>query len=385
MKIQAYNETSVRNLQLIQTAENLLENGDLTPPQYEQVKTEFPVPFKQPNIFIRLGLLLFTSLCVIFSISLITFITGTLDSSSSGWGILSIIFAVSLTTVNEYFIRERQWYRQGSDNALAYASIGCFVMGISMLTKADSLSSLALLSFVSISIATVRYGDPLLALAAFYALLISFFSLIDDGQLPLILMSVAGAGLSILIYFFAQMASKRDDLFYWSDCFVVLKWAALGVFYASINYYVVGTIFQKNYENGTPTSYNTLFAVLTAVVPLVYLAVGIKTKDRTLWIMGFLGIVASIMTYRHYHSIMPIEYTLTLAGLAFLVLAFVLIKYLKTPKNGFAYQPKRHRSNLIESLVVNQLLQNAATSSTPEQHVKFGGGDFDGGGAEGDI
>ena len=129
------------------------------------------------------------------------------------------------------------------------------------------------------------------------------------------------------------------------------------------------------------TPYNWLFAVLTVVLPFVYLFMGIKNKDRILWILGSLGIVASIMTYRYYFAVMPIEWALTLAGLFALSLGVYLIKYLKTPKNGFVYIAKNNKSNFIESLVMNQLLQQSAQTGQPENDIKYGGGDFDGGGA----
>jgi uncharacterized membrane protein YgcG len=119
-------------------------------------------------------------------------------------------------------------------------------------------------------------------------------------------------------------------------------------------------------------------------VPLIYLILGIKNKDRILWIMGGLGVAASILTYRHYHSIMPIEWALTLAGIAFLALAYFLMTYLKTPRSGFIYLPKQNKNSLIEALVINQVLQQTAAGA-PDDSVKYGGGDFGGGGASGDF
>ena len=156
---------------------------------------------------------------------------------------------------------------------------------------------------------------------------------------------------------------------------------SLVVLYGSINYFVVDKILLNNYETSISTPYNWLFVVLTAVFPLAYLIVGIKNKNRILWILGSLGVVASILTYRLYFSVMPIEWALTLAGIFLLGLGFYLIKYLKTPQNGFIYSVKNSKSNFIESLVMNQLLQQSAQTGSPENNIKYGGGDFDGGGA----
>lgn len=382
MKFQIYDETAVRNLQINNKATELFEEGNLTPPQYEQVKTDFPVILNQPNVFVRLGLFFFTSLCILFAIALISFLLNDARLGEKSWGTLLLIFGIVLTILNEWFIRERNWYRQGSDNAICYASIACFVGGLSLMGQSYSFSTSSIISFVFITIATLRYGDPLLAFSAFYALILSFGALIEESQTPHIVLPFIGIVLSLIVYYFSKTALKNDALFYWEDCLKVLEITGLVAFYGSINYYIVDKILMfNNDETGVPTPYNMLFSVLTAVIPLVYLVFGIKTKDRILWILGSLGIVVSILTYRYYHTIMPIEWALTLASVVILVLAIYLIKYFKTPKHGFSYLLKTSKTNFIESLVMNQLLQQSAHSSTTEDTLKYGGGDFDGGGA----
>lgn len=378
MNFQAYHESDVRNFQLHLKAPELLEDGFLTPPQYEQVKTAFPVELRQGNIFVRIGLFLFTGLCILFSILFVSWIIGVLDSGQRGLGGLLLFFAVALTALNEYLIRKRHWYRQGSDNALCYASIICLVIGVGLVSKFDDPLDFSVFFLVFSSLAAVRYGDPIAALGAFYTLLFSFILAYDSNGLPMIHLPFVGVILSLTVYFFAKTALKNVSWFYWEDCFKVLEIVGLVAFYGSINYFVVDKLLDRDPETGIPSPYNYIFTFLTMFVPLFYLMAGIQTKDRILWILGGLGIVASILTFRYYHAIMPIEWALTLAGLALLVLAFLLIHYLKTPRKNFAYQPERGKSSLIETLIVNQFLpQTAANKDT----IPFGGGDFGGGGA----
>ena len=378
MNFQAYHESDVRNFQLHLKAPELLEDGFLTPPQYEQVKTAFPVELRQGNIFVRIGLFLFTGLCILFSILFVSWIIGVLDSGQRGLGGLLLFFAVVLTALNEYLIRKRHWYRQGSDNALCYASIICLVIGVGLVSKFDDPLDFSVFFLVFSSLAAVRYGDPIAALGAFYTLLFSFILAYDSNGLPMIHLPFVGVILSLTVYFFAKTALKNVSWFYWEDCFKVLEIVGLVAFYGSINYFVVDKLLDRDPETSIPSPYNYIFTFLTMFVPLFYLMAGIQTKDRILWILGGLGIVASILTFRYYHAIMPIEWALTLAGLALLVLAFLLIHYLKTPRKNFAYQPERGKSSLIETLIVNQFLpQTAANKDT----IPFGGGDFGGGGA----
>jgi uncharacterized membrane protein YgcG len=398
MIFQAYDETKVRNLQLREVASELLENGQLTPSQYEQVESVFPIVFKQSNVFVRIGLFLFTSLCIAFSIVLFGWVTMSISAHEKGIGVLCLISAFILTALNEFFIRDRNWYRQGSDNALCYAAIICFIFGFGLAFEVREDSSRALLGCFILTLGAVRYGDPLLAFGSFYVLLMGIFSSFDEQDMSYRMLPFVYAGIAVGIYFFTKYASKQASLFYWKDCFTVLEIASLFVFYTSINYWTVALLFEKSpvdeflnggaenletLQNGLSPSFSMLFIALTALVPLVYMFFGIKNKDRILWIMGGLGIATSILTYRHYHSIMPIEWALTLAGTAFLALGYFLMHHLKTPRNGFVYAPERHKNGFIEAVVVNQLTQQ--TSATPDDSVQYGGGDFGGGGASGDF
>jgi hypothetical protein len=398
MIFKAYNETDVRNLRLRKVADELLENGQLTPPQYEQVEAAFPIKFKQSNPFVRIGLFLFTSLCILFSALFLGWIIMASELNKDSLGILCLFFAFCLTALNEFFIRDRHWYRQGSDNALCYASIACFIIGLGLTFDVEANLSQALLCLFFLTLGAIRYGDPLLTFGSFYALITSIFYVFEKQEIPYLMLPFVSAGVALGIYFSVKYLSKQESSFYWKDCFTVLEIASLFVFYMSINYWAVALLFEKSptydfaedgvenletLQNGLSPSFLMIFAALTALVPLTYLVLGIKNKDRILWILGGLGIAASILTYRHYHSIMPFEWALTLAGIAFLALGYFLMHYLKAPRNGFVYAPERHKNSLMEALVVNQLLQQ--TPATPDDSVRYGGGDFGGGGASGDY
>jgi hypothetical protein len=399
MIFQAYNETDVRNLQLREVADELLENGQLTPPQYEQVEAAFPIKFKQSNPFVRIGLFLFTSLCILFSTLFLGWIIMASELNKDSLGILCLFFAFCLTALNEFFIRDRHWYRQGSDNALCYASIACFVIGLGLTFEVEANLSQALLCLFFLTLGAIRYGDPLLTFGSFYALITSIFYVFEKQEIPYLMLPFVSAGVALGIYFLVKYLSKQESSFYWKDCFTVLEIASLFVFYTSINYWTVALLFEKspvgeflnggeenlenNLQNGFSPSFSMLFVAFTALVPLGYMFFGIKNKDRILWIMGGFGIAASILTYRQYHSIMPLEWALALAGMFFLSLGYFLMHHLKTPRKGFVYAPERRKNGFIEALVVNQLTQQ--TSATPDDSVRYGGGDFGGGGASGNF
>ena len=97
-------------------------------------------------------------------------------------------------------------------------------------------------------------------------------------------------------------------------------------------------------------------------------------------IIGLLAIAFSIFTYRHYFSILPLEWALTLGGLLLVVLGILLIKYLKSPKFGVSSaEQTTHKFANLEAILVSEIIKTPG----PPTGTKFGGGDFGGGGATG--
>jgi hypothetical protein len=385
---QAYDIESIKNIEIRQTAQSLLAEGQLTPPQYEAVKETFPVAFKQTNIFMKIGLFIFMTLCILFGCGLLSLALGPLFFSSSNGGGLVLFYAISLFALNEFLIRENHWYRSGSDNALLYAAIVCLIGSIELMTGMRNPSSYLFLILIILGIATWRYGDPLLAFGAFATLLAWLFTMCKDFGLSLATIPLSLAVVSFTTYFFSKNQKNTEGGLYWADCFQVLEIAGLAAFYGSINYYVIqsAAISLDNRFETEALPLGSVFTLLTALVPVAYLVLGIKNRDRILWIMGSFCLIASVLTYRHYHSIMPIEWSLTLAGLAFLALGLFLMKYLATPRNGFAYQPERAKNNALEALLMNQVLQQTHnTGSVQDTPPQYGGGDFGGGGASADF
>lgn len=381
MNFQAHDEDDIRHLQIQNLAEDWLNEGDLTPPQYEAVKEAFPTDIKPYNIFIKLGLFIFTLLCIFFIGLVWGLITMPSYKDFEMIGIWLLGYGVVLIAATEYYIREKHWYQQGGDNALYYASIFCCVVGTSIMTRLESPLAYSIISLIFLVLGAWRYGDTLLAISAFYCLIYSFIMGYDEAGISPFTLPFVSATLSLVVYFLSKKAAQNEGLFYWENMWQGLEIVGLTTFYISCNYYVVESFLEDSSEiTGLPSPYNYIFIFLTTFIPLFYLIIGIQTKNRLLWNMGALGIVASGLTYRQYHSVLPIEWALTLIGIAVLVLAFLLLKYLKTAQKGFTYQPNNKKTHLLETLIISQVLQQTS-SAVPEDSVKLGGGDFGGGGA----
>jgi len=95
-------------------------------------------------------------------------------------------------------------------------------------------------------------------------------------------------------------------------------------------------------------------------------------------------IAAAIATFRYYYHVLPLDMALTIGGALILGIAYVVMKFLKTPQYGFTYaEPDTEHAMdrlKVESLIVAEAF--AKVPSAPAEHQdKFGGGDFGGGGS----
>lgn len=100
--------------------------------------------------------------------------------------------------------------------------------------------------------------------------------------------------------------------------------------------------------------------------------------------IGALTFVLSIATFRYYHSLMPAEWALILAGSLLFGFVYFIIQKIKEKKTGITFQPDYYTNttmlNTVEALIVNSQDMHHA-QATQQSNMPFGGGGFSGGGA----
>jgi len=129
-------------------------------------------------------------------------------------------------------------------------------------------------------------------------------------------------------------------------------------------------------------------AIGTAVVPIAFLAIAVRTRRYPFLLAGLGTAVASLVTLRYYVHLAPLWVVLTVSGIALVAGVFALRRFLDSgldkERAGFTAEP------LFEDLARLRLLEAAATvvSLSPEartmhEESRFtgGGGEFGGGGA----
>ena len=129
-----------------------------------------------------------------------------------------------------------------------------------------------------------------------------------------------------------------------------------------------------------------LFYAFTFLVPFLFLLTALRNRDRLMLRIGMGTAVLAVLTYRYYHSLLPAEIALTLAGAFLISLAYFSIRFLKTPlaaeRYGLTYLDG-NEAEQDEALNAEAALlsHNLGHTDQPEPGVEFGGGDFGGGGA----
>ncbi|OWP62466.1 hypothetical protein CDA63_13795 [Hymenobacter amundsenii] len=406
--IKAYNPTWAHQEALRQAARRWQRRGQISQPQLQTINETYPLDFYRPVIYLRILLFLLVALGYFAATGILgLFIYSAGQDQSFGSNHEEIVFGITclLASLGGHslllnIIRSSRTYRAGSDQALLYISLGlaaaaifCFVetgrpsIGGDWLTLNSPYLPLLLLPVLGLLIlASVSYADPLVAATAYLtglALVANILLRFGSGRLllPFAVMAAA-AGL----YYLVRRLGQRADYWYYRSCLLTLQALALATFYLGGNYLVVreanAALSGELISQQLP--FALVFYLLTAVIPLVYLAYGLHRPNRVWLLTGLAALAFSGYTVRFYHSVLPPTLASALLGAFLVALMALALRYLRTPRHGLTAasdDEATERPGLnLEALIV---AQTAHAPQAPEPGFQFGGGQSGGGGAEG--
>ncbi|WP_119081040.1 hypothetical protein [Chitinophaga alhagiae] len=352
----------------------------ITKEEYQHMMQQYPSRLYTPNPFIRIGLFLLTVLVVLFSFGLFALLFAAGLKSEEALGGYCIFFCLVTYAALEIFIREKQHYRSGVDDGLAWSAAGLALAGC-MLTSGLAVGAAPFYGLVFLlgTFFALRFLNMLMGLAAFAGLTgVVYYTLVYAAPdvLPFAVML-----LSLGVYLGARRYTASR---YYAPTLQLLQVAALAMLYAAGNYYVVretrGALFGEA-AGQMPAGW--LFWALTILIPLAYLYAGIRKKDKILLRTGLVLVAAVVFTVRYYHTVLPLETAMVLGGVVMMLLAYGLLRYLAVPKHGFSSEATDEAETLkglqiAESLVIAQTFKEAPR---PDNRFEFGGGTSSGGGA----
>ncbi|HKI00404.1 MAG TPA: hypothetical protein VKK31_00345 [Thermoanaerobaculia bacterium] len=319
-----------------------------------------------------------------------------------GWGfaVMAILTGIALTVLTELQIGRLKRSQGGTEAATSFAALGFLMGGVAWfvfdpldLPDDRAIPALLLLAAVLLAAAAWRWGYPLYAgLAA--ASLLAALTYVPGGRLLWIVLALLAAP-----FLMRRSDSERLPPAL-RHCFTaVLIVALIGLYLAvHLGSFDLGAIelVRRSFRDLGPASkigtLRWLSIAATALVPVVYLAIGIRTRRYPFLIVGLGTAIASLFTLRIYVHLAPLWVVLTLSGAALIAVVFALRRYLDSgpakERGGFTAEP------LFEDLARQRLLEVgvAVASFSPDARTvrdepKFagGGGEFGGGGSSSEF
>ncbi len=377
----AYNETWVENIHHQEIIDDWFFRKLISDKQRKEAYQAFPVGFHQSNAFIKIGLFLFTCIVASAGLGFISlFLFEIFSESRFSFSVISLIYAFIFLYFLEYFIKKNNFYRSGVDNALLYALLSAvFSAAVGFTNFALPIWIYCIIALFILLPALLRYADPIVAFVAYLTWLSFCFFLVTNYPIGKIIIPFVIMLISAITYFFIRFWKKKEVGHYYSEAQNIIEILTLTTFYFGGNYLIVreGNALLNDLTNSIQIDFAPLFYLFSTIIPLCYIVYGLRKHDRNFLLVGIGAAAFSIFTYRHYFSVLPLEWALTIAGLFLVGLCIWAIRTLKKAKFGLtsaAIGLNEYKN--LEAFIVNQAMQQ------PHQATKtdFGKGDFGGGG-----
>lgn len=393
--MQAYNINIIKNSFLKKKASFWHANKLISDQQYANILKQYSSKFYTPNIFVKIGLFIFISFIVLATLGIYSLLFSSMFSTNGiGLAIFScLLFSAVCFAVLETLIKSNNIYNAGSDEALLYIGLTFLAVGIYLIIDEISSDSPLAFFFTSlpfIAFAVIRYADRITTLVlSFCVYSIMFLVIMKLGDVAKLIMPFALMLFSAVLYFQIKKFKSKTELYYWRSCMDVVEFLSLIVFYMACNYYVIRessvNFFNMDLQIGEDIPLAFVFYILTVVVPLAYMYVGLKRKDKTLLWSGLL-LAASALTFKYYFSLGHPEIALTASGIVLIVVSYFSIKYFKTPKHGITFEEQIDEDSFLKTnvealIIVESLTQK--TTQVSQDGVEFGGGQSGGAGSGG--
>ncbi|MBJ7429458.1 MAG: hypothetical protein JHD28_10965, partial [Bacteroidia bacterium] len=238
-------------------------------------------------------------------------------------------------------IDEKQWYKQGTDDAFLFNAIFLVFTGIVLLIKPDldQTSFLAGSALLVIIMAVVSYRYLNWFYTIITVLLINSVPIQILALINIQLLFFAALVLIPLNIVILKLVKKYEtfDNFVFINCFKYIKYIACIIMYLSVNLYVIKeTAFNLLGVNTIPLQ--GLFLALTIIFPLLLIALGLYYKQKFMLHSGLFLLMPTVATIRAYYAVMPIELALTLGGLVLILVSYFSIKHIQKNDTPFTFE-----------------------------------------------
>ncbi len=383
----AYDKELLANEVLLDEAQSLKKSGFITHEQVSNINNILSGMKSNPNLLVRfgfflLGCFMYSSIVRAFSITIFSVIQDNFEI---------ILFIIALIGIGGLeFLSRENYFGHGLDDAFLLGFLLTLGIFVGMTSKenepliAATLTIAALFTFLRY----LHLASALIScLAATATVAYLAFEIGEIGKflLPFIMMLVA-----VLAYWISKKSLEKIENSYYYKGVLLANNYSLILFYLAGNYLVVRELSVLLLGNEIPKDQDIplayFFYSYTFIVPVSYLLWALKTRNRIMLWIGALSLAFAIYTIRFYYSVLPIEIVLTIGGLVLFFFSYFIIKKIKEKETGISFKTDKFMDS--NALTNAEILLTATQigmkpSAVDESKMKFGGGDFSGGGSSG--
>lgn len=357
----AYDISDLESMHILSKSKNLFNNGILEEEQWNTIKEKYPTRIYAPPLYIKLPLFIISTLGLLFSFGLISFIM-----EFSGFQIQALIMGpILLLLTDKILIRSSFHFSSGVSETGIYFGFILLAIGLFGESDVDPIWYLFTGLFFTLII-TIRYLDVLALIASLFcigAIIFRFTSILGglaEALLPFILMSVFIG----LFLFSSNYEQKRPEVIF-KNQLIVAKSVSLLVIYLAVNYYVVRELSIElmglNLTDNQDIPFAFIFYVFTLIIPFGYIIWGIKKKSILFIRIGILtALLTGITFYTYFFSDYTI-YVITISGAILILVTILLFKKLKLNELGFTSEKVMDdswRTNEIGMIMASKINDN---------------------------
>lgn len=334
----AYNISELEKKIVSSEARRLYKSKFINEDQWNRIKQDYSSNLFTPTIFMKILLFILSYIGLSTIMGPMALLFGNIGQD--GYQILSLVFGLSLIIFTEkILIKDKLHYKSGVTEAGIYAGLSFIAFGL-LGSGPDLVLIYPIVGFILAGFASVRYLNLIaLVLTMIFFSWILFQILSDIGGVaeaitPFVFMTVFG-----LIYYFSIKIQEKLSSVIFDTQFTIIKTIALIISYLAVNYFVVREVsiewMNLNLAENEDIPFAFIFYILTALIPIGYIALGLKNRSILLIRVGLLAIALSVFTFKYYFSLGFPMISVTIAGALLIVIALLLFNYLKKSRNGY--------------------------------------------------
>jgi hypothetical protein len=282
--------------------------------------------------------------------------------------VLLLFFGAGLVIATDFQVTRMLRARGGVEAAMSLAGIGFLAAFAFWICDKDgwkgdhAFAAMLLVAAILLAGAAWRWGYPLYAGAAMAAFLWSFVAF-PGARLAWIVLPLLMAPILMRLSESPRLPPSHRD-----SCAFALGVALAGL-YTAVHLGSLDSRLLEDWHHGKLLAspiLRGLSMAATALVPVIYLAIGLRSRRYVFLLLGAGTGVASLVTLRYYVHFAPLWAVLTLSGAALVAVVLVLRRYLDSSpgkeRHGYTAEP------LFEEMGRRRMLEAGAAvaSLSPE-------------------